>query len=176
MTLHFPSGYGTVAPMKLRVSSSEKGKPPVDTGGTSVILPIVSWLLVVLWAGLMFFMSSNTGTGLDENLGVVSQIHQALKGLQEQVFGPDIDVISPLAHFCEYTVFGALWANALRHHLPLCRACLIAIVCASLYGVTDELHQLFVPGRMCDPLDWLVDTLGGGLGSGIIYAVFKGRR
>lgn len=35
-----------------------------------------------------------------------------------------------------------------------------AVAAASLYGVTDEIHQLFVPGRFCDPADWLVDTLG----------------
>ena len=78
-------------------------------------------------------------------------------------------MLSSIAHFCEYTVFGALLANALRCHMPLGRACVLAIVCGSLYGVTDEFHQLFVPGRMCDPLDWLVDTAGSGLGSGLAW-------
>ena len=38
---------------------------------------------------------------------------------------------------------------------------LVAVALASLYAVTDEFHQSFVPGRMCDPADWLTDTLGG---------------
>ena len=29
-----------------------------------------------------------------------------------------------------------------------------------LYGVTDELHQVFVPGRFCDFFDGLADALG----------------
>ena len=59
--------------------------------------------------------------------------------------------------------------------MPLRRACLIAIACASLYGVSDEVHQLFVPERMCDPVDWMVDTAGSALGSGITYAVLRKR-
>lgn len=82
-------------------------------------------------------------------------------------------MLSPAAHFCEYAILGFLLANALRLHIPLARACLVAIACASLFGVTDELHQYFVPGRMCDPLDWLVDTLGASLGALVARAVFS---
>ncbi len=34
---------------------------------------------------------------------------------------------------------------------------------AALYGVTDELHQHFVPGRSTDVLDWLADAGGATL-------------
>ena len=130
---------------------------------------IANWVLVALWAALIFFMSSNTSTGLNEGLGVFSRIYQVMKDVQASLLGPGVDVLSSIAHFCEYAVFGALLANALRCHMPLGRACVLAIVCGSLYGVTDEFHQLFVPGRMCDPLDWLVDTAGSGLGSGLAW-------
>ena len=35
-----------------------------------------------------------------------------------------------------------------------------ALALASLYGVSDEVHQRFVPGRSADVTDWLADTLG----------------
>ncbi len=38
----------------------------------------------------------------------------------------------------------------------------LAIVATSVYGISDELHQLFVPNRHADPWDWLADT-GGAL-------------
>lgn len=44
---------------------------------------------------------------------------------------------------------------------------LAAVVIASLYGASDELHQLFVPGRLCDPADWLTDTCGAALGAAV---------
>lgn len=135
----------------------------------------VSWVAVAVWACFIFFMSSNTSTGLNEGLGMFSSIYRAMQDVQASILGPDADLLSSIAHFCEYTVFGALLANALRCHMPLRRACLIAIACASLYGVSDEVHQLFVPERMCDPVDWMVDTAGSALGSGIAYAVLRKR-
>ena len=130
---------------------------------------VVSWAFVVLWACFIFFMSANTGSGLNSGEGLVSAVFCALRDAQVALLGPDTDVVSPCAHFCEYAVFGALLANALRHHLPVRKVPVAALVCGSLYGVTDEFHQLFVPGRMCDPMDWLVDTAGAALGSGLAY-------
>jgi VanZ family protein len=36
----------------------------------------------------------------------------------------------------------------------------LAVLLASLYGVSDEVHQAFVPGRSADASDWLADTVG----------------
>ena len=140
---------------------SERAKEPC-AGATQVA---TSWALVAVWAAFIFFMSSNTGTGLNSGEGFVSQVFCALRDAQAALLGPDVDVVSSLAHFCEYTSFGALLANALRHHMPLRKAVVVALACGSAYGVTDEFHQLFVPGRMCDPADWAVDTAGTLLGA-----------
>jgi VanZ family protein len=43
---------------------------------------------------------------------------------------------------------------------------LASVVFCSLYGVSDEWHQSFVPGRDVSALDWIADTLGA------ILAVF----
>jgi VanZ family protein len=41
------------------------------------------------------------------------------------------------------------------------RALLIGIILfGALYGVSDEFHQYFVPGRDCDIFDWLADLTG----------------
>ena len=51
------------------------------------------------------------------------------------------------------------WAGA------RCWRCSSAIALATLYGVTDEFHQSFVPNRMTDPKDLLVDFLGATAGA-----------
>lgn len=141
----------------------------------STLFVILSWALVVAWACFIFYMSSNSGSDLNEGGSIVAHIYQAIKQLQAQILGPGSDLMNSIAHFCEYTVFGALLTNALRCHMPLRRACIAAIACASLYGVSDEIHQLFVPDRSCDPVDWIVDTCGGSLGTGIAYLVLRKR-
>jgi len=64
-----------------------------------------------------------------------------------------------VAHFLEYAALAALWIWALR---PLIgdRAWPVAAAIALAYAVTDEIHQSFVPGRVSDPLDIVVDSLG----------------
>jgi len=47
---------------------------------------------------------------------------------------------------------------------------LIGIVLAVGYGITDEIHQFFVPGRYCSFLDILTDSIGI-FCSGIIYSI-----
>ena len=48
----------------------------------------------------------------------------------------------------------------------------LAVLLASLYGVSDEVHQAYVPGRSADMLDWVADTVGAGVGVGVaVWAV-----
>ncbi len=44
----------------------------------------------------------------------------------------------------------------------------IAILFVLIYGLSDEYHQLFTPGRSTDPYDVAADTFGG-----IVYAVIS---
>jgi VanZ family protein len=44
-----------------------------------------------------------------------------------------------------------------------------AIVIATLYGVSDEYHQRFVPGRNLDQIDMAADAIGSILGAGVVW-------
>ena len=139
---------------------------------------ILSWAAVVLWATVIFFMSAHTGSDFDGE-GPFAVVKRWLVGLVAPVFGPETDVVNVAAHFSEYLVFGVLLFCALFQTLqgkPLWAVSLAAIAIASLYGVTDEFHQSFVPGRMCDPADWLTDTLGASLGAISAGAVAAAKR
>jgi VanZ family protein len=46
---------------------------------------------------------------------------------------------------------------------------------ASLYGATDEIHQLFVEGRNCNAWDWVADTVGAILGATLYAKIWKMR-
>lgn len=66
-------------------------------------------------------------------------------------------------HSIGYALLAALLLRALaRGRLSgvTWRAALAAVVLATLYGASDEFHQLFVPGRSSDRYDVLADGLG----------------
>ena len=76
------------------------------------------------------------------------------------------------AHFGVYAVLGFILFHAFSYETPARdRAFALAVIVASIYGVTDELHQAFVPGRVPDVIDWAVDTLGALIGAGVGLAL-----
>ena len=71
-------------------------------------------------------------------------------------------------HAVEYAGLGGLCYRAFRwgtHDAWAQQAIPLAIVTASLYGMSDEAHQLFVPFRDSSWQDWVADTLGATLGA-----------
>ncbi len=130
----------------------------------TLLYMVLSWMLVGVWAGFIVLMSSKTGETLSSGNSVVSQLFLLINESVSQLFGYEYEVASVLGHFCEYAVLGALLVNALHWHISLQYACVFAVVIASMYGVSDEFHQWFVPGRTSDPVDWLVDTGAAALG------------
>lgn len=142
--------------------------------GKSRRIAIALWCAVALWAAFIFFMSAHSGDDLSTGDDLIARVKQWLAAATAALFGPGVDVVSPAAHFAEYAVFGALLFGALQQSFPdrrSWRLAAVAVVIASLYGATDELHQYFVPDRACDPLDWLVDTCGSALGALLARAV-----
>jgi VanZ family protein len=51
----------------------------------------------------------------------------------------------------------------------------LAVAIVSLYGVSDEVHQAFVPGRNADVFDWVADTTGALVAAGVIH-LYTSRR
>lgn len=73
--------------------------------------------------------------------------------------------LGPVGHFILYAVLGILLSLRFRETMSLRSAVIAAVAIASLYGISDELHQALVPGRFPDPADWVVDTLGAAAGA-----------
>jgi VanZ family protein len=59
----------------------------------------------------------------------------------------------------------ALWFSPKQRRSRRLRSFLLIVLIASLYGMIDEVHQFFVPGRDCNVWDWIADTLGAILGA-----------
>jgi VanZ family protein len=108
------------------------------------------WAPVIGYASLIFYLSS--------------QSHP-----EEQL--PDFlikQISDKLLHLMEFGMLAALCYRAFRWAAgpsAAGRAVLLAIVVASAYAATDEVHQLFVPLREASWTDWVADDVGATIGA-----------
>jgi hypothetical protein len=91
--------------------------------------------LALAWMGVLWLLSSQPATGA----GLPHPWDKA-------------------AHFAAYALLGFLWRRGLGRFRP-------AFLLSALYGVVDEGHQSFVPGREVSFWDLLADFLGAYLGA-----------
>jgi VanZ family protein len=116
-----------------------------------------AWGPAALWCAVIFGLSAVPGSRLPE---------LPAEGADK------------LVHAVVYGVLGALsWRGArrARPHHSTGRVVAVATLIAMLYGITDELHQAFVPRRSPDWRDGLADTIGGITGA-LLCAAFVSRR
>ena len=76
-----------------------------------------------------------------------------------------------VAHALQYAVLAALLLRGVagaRWRGVGVRAAALAVLLATLYGVTDEAHQRFVPGRTAEVTDLVADALGAAVATGVI--------
>jgi VanZ family protein len=89
---------------------------------------------------------------------------------------PDIAIPGGLSdkssHSIAYTLLGILIARALAGGLPAritIRIAALTVLLTTLYGASDEFHQMFVPGRTADVNDVYADAIGGMLGATLCW-------
>jgi VanZ family protein len=105
-----------------------------------------TWIAVAVWAAVIFIGSSRPGSTIPGGYSVPG-------------------------HLGEYFILGALLFWALRPGREAGRAVALALVTASLYGITDEWHQHFVVMRTPDVTDWGLDTIGALLGALVLCGI-----
>lgn len=77
---------------------------------------------------------------------------------------PPLDKVAHASAFGALAFFLELALRGTRHDLPMYRRHLWIFLAVALFGVSDEWHQSFVPGRDCSAGDWLADVIGAALG------------
>jgi VanZ family protein len=114
------------------------------------------WIPALVWAAIIFVLSSLPGSAYPKTnlINADKLVHVALYGLLGGLCARG---------FVRGTGRGA-WA-----------ALGLAALLSALYGVTDELHQAFVPGRNSDWRDVVADAAGSVLGAAVVVLLARRR-
>lgn len=77
---------------------------------------------------------------------------------------PPVGMTDKLNHLLAYFVLAILLNLTLVYQrksaLMFRNASIFTFLIASVYGALDEVHQMFVPGRYAEVLDWVADAVG----------------
>lgn len=112
---------------------------------------------MLLWMFLIFLMSSFDATeSTNQSNFIVNIITNIFKIENIELLS---FIIRKLAHFTEYLILGLLVANMFTKN-NINNLYLISIILCIIYATSDEIHQLFVPGRACQLRDILIDSIG----------------
>lgn len=130
----------------------------------------ISWIMLIAWMGIIFFMSHQPGEVSSSQSELVLKIFSFLGIELNQYFGELATfVIRKTAHFSEYLILFLFAYNVSRFYFTTKKARLYSIIFVFLYASTDEFHQYFIPGRNMAFKDVLIDTSGGVIG----YLIMK---
>ena len=91
---------------------------------------------------------------------------------------PSFRFMDKMLHVAAYAVLAILFLRAyqtlpIRHNIRM--IAFLSILSASLYGISDEIHQYFVPFREADIFDGIADTVGAITGV-LVYQMWLGRK
>lgn len=112
---------------------------------------------MLLWMLLIFIMSSCDATeSTNQSNFIVNIINNIFKIENIELLS---FIIRKLAHFTEYLILGFLTINMLNKN-DISKKYLLSILICIIYATSDEIHQIFVPGRACQIRDILIDSIG----------------
>lgn len=107
----------------------------------------IHWIPALAWMAMIFFMSHQSGSNLNS---VLPWFQRLFPFMQDFNWG----------HFVAYFVLALTFYWALGRTYANIRGRLIVVLLCVLYGMTDEIHQLFVSGRTADWIDLRNDAIG----------------
>lgn len=134
------------------------------------------WVITLLWAIGIFCFSAQPATQSSKlSSKITKQIVRCLSDTNtpeshiEKVARQVEHTIRKIAHFGLFMVLGVLVFFLCRTY----RVCFripgdVSWGITTLYALSDEIHQYFVPGRSCQITDVLIDSLGAVVG--ILFA------
>ena len=113
---------------------------------------LIYWFPIILYCLLIFIQSS-------------------YPSIEHTPEWPNFDKV---LHCVAYAILGALFLRAfktsrIKNHVRL--ILILSVLLSFLYGISDEIHQHFVPSRSADIMDVLADMIGGFMGVYLYQAI-----
>ena len=140
------------------------------------ILRIISIIFVLAWMVTVFMLSHQVAEDSSKTssnfITVIIKLFNKDIGQEqlETIMLKVETIVRKLAHFVLYTLGGMLITIMFINFKEyITKTKIASFLLGATYAITDEIHQLFIPGRSGEIRDVLIDSTGVLLGVFIIY-------
>lgn len=138
-------------------------------------------VLLVIWMVFIFSMSSQdskessntSGETIKVVLSTVPEFNKQPEEVQEHVVEELQFITRKSAHFIAYMILGILAILLLLQFENISKKPQFAFLICVLYAASDEIHQLFVPGRAGQIRDVMIDSCGSIVGIAVVLLFIK---
>ncbi len=149
-----------------------------------MIIKIIKIILVLLCMISIFMFSNDPAEASDKksNHVIVSIAefmagHSLDKDTRQETIDKYVVLVRKSAHFTIYLLLGFFVISLIKEYNLINNKMIIyALIFSFLYACSDEIHQLFVPGRSGNIIDVLIDSFGSIVGIFIYYGYYLIRR
>src|SRR5690625_3322481 len=123
-----------------------------------------AWLPPIFMMGTIFYFSHQPATESSKLSGSIVDIVVAIVSVVAPFIPFDEELLHLFirkgAHFTIYLLLGVTLVRACSFYVNRNRGMFYAFVIAVLYAISDEVHQLFIPGRSGEVGDVVIDSCG----------------
>jgi len=117
--------------------------------------PLSEWIPVLVWGAVIFTLSTSAFSAGNTGRIIDPLLRWMIPGISAAAVDVGHMLVRKAAHFTEY---GILFWLLIRG--PMARRPYLALMLCVVYALTDEGHQVFVPGRTASLYDVALDSTG----------------
>lgn len=126
--------------------------------------------LSLLWMIIVFLLSNQIGNDSGATSGRIVKLLTKVVPFLAQYTNFVSFFVRKLAHFTLYALGGVLYYNLFKtYRIKDIKSLAYSEALCTIYAVSDEIHQFFVPGRECHITDIFIDSLGAF--TGILFMI-----
>jgi VanZ family protein len=123
--------------------------------GASEPAPLGEWIPVLLWGALIFTLSTSAFSAANTAKVIDPLLRWSIPGITAATVEVCHMLVRKCAHFTEYGILFWLLVRGPMKDRPY-----LALLLCVLYALSDEGHQIFVPGRTASLYDVALDSTG----------------
>ena len=140
-----------------------------------LIIPVIIWMAVVFkFSNEPAEVSDNTSSRVTRIIVQIITSEQTSENEKQELIEKIDPIVRKIAHFTLYAIGGFLIMIYINiYNMDDVKKILYSVLLGTIYASSDEIHQIFIPGRSGQLTDVIIDTMGVATGACLCLIIIQ---